>query len=117
MKTTKVAAEAALAFQHQLQLVESDLADGLLVVEDLRHVAGMAQLVLVDRQVLVLADALHERAQLGLRADPLDVELVFGQINRDAECLLKGRIANNRTDSIVLTRCVQAARRNAEVGR
>lgn len=77
----------------------------------------MAELVLVDRQVLVLTDSLHQRAQLGLCADPLHVELVFGQINRDAECLLKRRIANNWTDFIVLTRCVQVARRYTEVGR
>lgn len=113
----KVAIETALGFQHQLQLIESDLADGLLLIEHLRHVARMTELILVDRQVLVFADSVHQCAQLCLRADPLDVELIFGQINRDAECLLERRIANNWTDFIVLTRCVQVARRYTEVGR
>lgn len=110
MEPVEVGIDAALRLQHQLELVETHLADGLLGVKDLRHVARMPELVLVRRQVLVLADPLQKGRELGFRTNALDVQLVLRQIHRDAEGLLEWRIVNDRTDFIVLTRCVQVIR-------
>lgn len=106
----EVAVETALGLQHQLQLVETDLADRLIIIKRLRHVAGMSKLILVGRQMLVFTDFLHQRRELCFRTNTLNVELVFRQIHRDAKGLLERRIVNDRTDFVVLTRCVQVVR-------
>lgn len=107
VEAMEVAVEATLGLQHQLELIQANLADCLIKVERLRHIAGVAKLILISRQVFILGNFIHQRRQLRLRTNTLNVELIFRQVHRDAKGLLERRIVDDRTDFIVLTRCVQ----------
>ena len=117
VKTMKIWVKSTLRLQNKLQLVQAHFSDCLLHVIDLRHVRRMPELVFVRRQMLILADLLHQRCELRFRANAFHIQLIFGQIHRDAESLLEWCIVNDRTDFIVLTRCVQVIRWLAEVRR